>query len=134
MLKILLIEDDCSLLFTLQKLLECLGYSTITAENGGDGLLQYEQNPSIDIILCDIDIPLLDGFQFLQRLQQGSRKVPSFAFISAYVDLNVVQKTKAIGADCVIKKPIDQEILKIILLALYMKHELNREIPSSPQN
>jgi chemotaxis family two-component system sensor histidine kinase/response regulator PixL len=126
MLKILLIEDDLSLLFTLKKLLECLGYAIIAADNGNDGLLQYQRDSSIDIIICDIDTPLLDGFQFLQRIQQDDRKIPSFAFISAYVDSKVVQKTKATGADCVIKKPIDQEILKIILLALPMKRELEQ--------
>jgi CheY-like chemotaxis protein len=126
MARILLIEDDFSLLFTLKKLLECLGYDAIAADNGNDGLLQYEKNPAIDVILCDIDTPLLDGFQFLQKIQESSRKVPPFAFISAYVDIKVVQKTKAMGADCVIKKPIDQEILKIILLALQMKRELEQ--------
>jgi CheY-like chemotaxis protein len=121
--KILLIEDDFSFQFAFGKLLECFGYATISADNGSDGLIQYQKNVPIDFIICDIDIPLLDGFQFLQHLQQISEKLPSFAFISAYVDTTIVQKANLLGADCIIKKPVDQEILKIILLALRMKRK-----------
>jgi CheY-like chemotaxis protein len=121
--KILLIEDDCSFQFVLGKLLECFGYAIITADNGSDGLVQYRKNASIDFIICDIDIPLLDGFQFLQCLRQINGRLPPFAFISAYVDTTIVQRTNLSGADCIIKKPVDQEILKIILLALRMKHK-----------
>ncbi|MDR1906875.1 MAG: response regulator [Puniceicoccales bacterium] len=122
--RILLIEDDLSFQFALRKLLECFGYTIITADNGNDGLIQYQKNVSTDIIICDIDIPLLDGFQFLQRLQETHKKLPPFAFISAYVDATIIQKIGILGADCIIKKPVDQEILKIILLALHMKHKL----------
>jgi CheY-like chemotaxis protein len=73
-------------------------------------------------------VPLLDGFQFLQRLQKTHQKLLPFAFISAYVDAVVIKKINELGADCVIKKPVDQEALKIILLAIEKKHNLSREI------
>ncbi|MDR0740142.1 MAG: response regulator [Puniceicoccales bacterium] len=123
MAKILLIEDDFSFQFTLKKLLECFGYTVIVADNGNDGLTQHWKNSSIDIIICDVDMPLLDGFQFLQHLQQSGKKLPAFAFISAYLDEAIIQKMDSLGADCVIKKPVDQEILKIILFALRMKRQ-----------
>jgi CheY-like chemotaxis protein len=71
--KVLLIEDDYSFQFTLKKLLECLGYTVIIADNGSDGLLQHRRHSSIDIIICDVDMPLLDGFQFLQHLKQSNK-------------------------------------------------------------
>jgi CheY-like chemotaxis protein len=110
MTKILLIEDDFSFQFTLKKLLECLGCVVITANNGNDGLTQYRKNSSIDIIICDVDMPLLDGFQFLQQLKQTNEELPAFAFISAYIDEATIQKMNSLGADCIIKKPVDQEI------------------------
>ncbi|MDR3317228.1 MAG: response regulator [Puniceicoccales bacterium] len=124
MVKILLIEDDIAFQFALKKLLECFGYMIISADNGNDALIQYKNTDSIDIIICDINMPLLDGFQFLQKIKQMDKKLPSFAFISAYVDMQIIQKTNILGADCIIRKPVDQKILKIILLALQMKHEL----------
>ncbi|MDR2812635.1 MAG: response regulator [Puniceicoccales bacterium] len=128
--KILFIEDDLSFQFALKKLLECFGYTLIIADNGDDGFAQYQKSLSIDIIICDVDMPLLDGFQFLQRLQRIQENLPPFVFISAYVDATVIQKIDTLGADCIIKKPVDQEALKIILLAIRMKHALNRSIYS----
>jgi CheY-like chemotaxis protein len=127
MLRVLLIEDDISFQFALRKLLQCFGYVVTAVDNGKDGLIQYQKNPAIDIILCDIDIPLLDGFQFLQRLRKITDKIPAFAFISAYVDMNIIQGTYKLGADCVIKKPIDHEVLRIILFALEKKHNLQSQ-------
>jgi CheY-like chemotaxis protein len=122
--KILLLEDDYSFQFTLKKLLECFGYVVIIANNGNNGLTQYRKNSSIDIIICDVDMPLLDGFQFLQHLKQTNQELPAFAFISAYIDEAIIHKMNALEADCIIKKPVDQEILKIILFMLTLKREL----------
>ncbi|MDR1590868.1 MAG: response regulator [Puniceicoccales bacterium] len=126
--KILLIEDDFSFQFTLKKLLECFGYTVIIADNGEDGLTQYQKNLSIDIIICDVDVPLLDGFQFLRYLQETHKKFLPFAFISAYVDANIFQKINNLGADCIIKKPVDQEVLRIILLAIEKRHSLPQKV------
>jgi CheY-like chemotaxis protein len=66
---------------------------------------------------------LLDGFQFLQQLKQTNGVLPVFAFISAYIDEAIIQRMDSLGVDCIIKKPVDQEILKIILLLLPLKRK-----------
>ncbi|MDR1434882.1 MAG: response regulator [Puniceicoccales bacterium] len=121
MLKILLIEDDSFVQFSLKKLLECFGHEVMVANNGKDGLVQYKKGER-DVILCDIDMPALDGFQFFEQLKQSNKKLPFFSFISAYVDTKIIQKSSELGVDCIIKKPVDQEILKVILLAMKRKH------------
>ncbi|MDR2201010.1 MAG: response regulator [Puniceicoccales bacterium] len=129
MAKILFIEDDLSVQFTLKKLMECFGYTVIVANDGPEGLAQYKKyNPSIDIIICDIDMPYWDGFQFLQQLKMLGGETPPFVFISAYVDRNIVRKvSKLPEVDCIIKKPVDQEILKTILIAIRMKNKTPAE-------
>jgi two-component system C4-dicarboxylate transport response regulator DctD len=120
MFKILLIEDDFSVQFSLKKLLECFGHEVTVANNGRDGLIQYEKGMR-DVILCDINMPFLNGFQFFEQLKQCHEKLPFFSFISAYVDRKIIQKSSELGVDCIIRKPVDQEILKVVLLAIKMK-------------
>ncbi|MDR0418143.1 MAG: response regulator [Puniceicoccales bacterium] len=125
MSKILLIEDDFPVRFTLEKLLIFLDNEVEIACNGEEGLSKVQMKTFFDIIICDIDMPMMDGFCCLEKILKLFPKPPfsSFIFISAYVDQNIIQRVLRMKADCVIKKPIDQEILKIILLALRMKHE-----------
>ncbi|MDR2806689.1 MAG: response regulator [Puniceicoccales bacterium] len=129
MLKVLLIEDDMSVQSVLRKLLICFGYAVLTADDGRQGLRQYwKYQSSINIVLCDIEIPFLNGFQLLQQIRLSSSKLPPFAFIAAYVDDNILWKVAKARADCIIKKPVSQEMLKTILIALEMKHKLRSSI------
>ncbi|MDR1366902.1 MAG: response regulator [Puniceicoccales bacterium] len=127
MSKILFIEDDFSVRFTLEKLLNFLDNEVEVACSGEEGLSKIQMKTFFDIIVCDIDMPLMDGFCCLEKILKLFPQPPfsSFIFISAYVDQNIIQKVLQIKADCVIKKPIDQEFLRIILLTLRIKHELN---------
>jgi DNA-binding NarL/FixJ family response regulator len=69
----------------------------------------------------------MNGFCCLEEILKlfPERPFSSFIFISAYVDQNIIQKVPQIKADCVLKKRIDQEFLRIIHLTLRIKHELN---------
>jgi CheY-like chemotaxis protein len=65
--KILLIEDDLSVQFTLKKLLAFLGNEVDTACNGEEGLIKIQRKTFFDVIICDIDMPTMDGFCFLEK-------------------------------------------------------------------
>jgi CheY-like chemotaxis protein len=72
---------DLAFQFALRKLLECFGYTIITADNGNNGLIEYEKNLSTRIFICDIDVPLLDGFQFFQHPKQTRKKLSLVTFL-----------------------------------------------------
>lgn len=81
--KILAIDDDCLFLETVLMVLEIAGFQVIGAENGQLGLqMAKEQTP--DVIVCDIRMPGLNGYEVLSQLRQDplTQTIP-FIFLSA---------------------------------------------------
>lgn len=77
MSKILLLEDDPLLSVTLVSLLESEGFSVTLASDGEEALsFSYEQ--SFDLYLLDINVPLLNGIDFLTLLRESGDKTPAF--------------------------------------------------------
>lgn len=118
--KILIVEDDLSIRDTLMDILELSGYHTIAAKNGKEGYDSILEN-SPDLVLCDVDIPEIDGFELLssinQRLKDGI--VPPFIFLTAKSDTQNLRQGMALGADDYILKPFNQVyVLEIIRMRL----------------
>lgn len=66
--KILIIEDEPQIRDIIQEILECEGYRTLEADNGLTGLQLAQQSPP-DLIVCDVMMPELDGFDVLKGLR-----------------------------------------------------------------
>ncbi|MDO9554929.1 response regulator [Rhodonellum sp.] len=122
--KILLIEDEIELQQNLKEILEYHGFSVLTAENGIEALFKIK-NQDVDLILCDIMMPEMDGFQFIEifRAEKKNQHTP-FIFLSAKVSA----EDKAIGlqegADDYLTKPISARLLlNAIFAALDKKNE-----------
>lgn len=111
MYKLLFIEDDSVLRENTAELLELNGYEVITAPNGKVGL-ELAQNEFPNLIICDIMMPELDGYEVLQRLSHNSttRNIP-FIFLSAKTERSDVRKGMDLGADDYLTKPFEEEEL-----------------------
>ncbi len=109
--KVLLIEDDESLLNTTKDFLEEEGFETLCATDGLEGIQQAINNQP-DIILADISMPKLDGYQVYKTLQENSDTsfIP-FIFISAKTSKEDMRAGMQLGADDYITKPFDYEEL-----------------------
>jgi CheY-like chemotaxis protein len=120
MARILLIEDDPCVQFALEKLLELSGYEVQVASNGEDALAQLQQGNGFNVVLCDIEMPVQDGFHCLECASKlhGDGPPPPFIFMSAYVDQHVIERVEQTSAFCVLKKPIGHDILRSLFLAL----------------
>lgn len=115
MFKILILEDDAILSASLEALLEDEGYEVIMAKNGNEALdLSYEK--SFDILLLDVNVPFLNGFDFLKLLRESGDETPAF-FITALHDTASLSKGFNSGCDDYIKKPFDFDELLIRLNA-----------------
>ena len=113
--KILLLEDDEILSQTLKELLENQNYQISLAKNGNIALdLSFEN--SFDLYLLDVNVPFLNGFDFLKELRESGDKTPAF-FITALRDLDSLSKGFDAGADDYIKKPFDFDELLIRISA-----------------
>ena len=113
MKKVLLIEDDTILRENTAELLELAGYDVVTAPNGKIGVETALQNsPDIDIIMCDIMMPELDGYGVLETLSKNdATKYIPFIFLSAKTERQDVRKGMDLGADDYITKPFEEEEL-----------------------
>lgn len=113
--RILLIEDNTEIRENMAEILELAGYTVATAENGKEGVsLALQKTP--DLILCDIMMPVLDGYGVLHLLQknQALQGIP-FIFLTARSERAEIRKGMELGADDYITKPFDgTELLNAI--------------------
>ncbi len=111
MKKILLIEDDPILRENTAELLVLSNYTVVIASNGNLGVvLALKERP--DIVVCDIMMPELDGYDVLNALSKNkSTKYIPFIFLSAKTERKDVRKGMDLGADDYITKPFNEEDL-----------------------
>jgi CheY-like chemotaxis protein/CRP-like cAMP-binding protein len=128
MKKILIIEDNEDVRNNTADLLELVDYKVITAENGEIGVkMAKEQLP--DVIICDIMMPELDGFEVLKVLSETSKtaSIP-FIFLTAKTDKTDMRKGMNLGADDYLTKPYtENELLEAIDCRLKKHDFLKKE-------
>ncbi len=109
---VLIIDDDESVRKSLHRLLETEGYKVITVVDGTQLSLVLDDSP-IDLILLDIGLPWVDGYELAKLLRQHKdlKKIP-LIFISGKKDKSDIKKGFAVGASDYIKKPFDIEKVK----------------------
>ncbi len=113
MYKVMLVDDEMLITEGLKNIIdwEKLGLSIInTAENGIDALEKFRKNP-VDIIITDINMPLLDGLELLNEIKKIDNKV-KFIILSGYEEFSYAKKAIEIGVQAYILKPIDDEKLE----------------------
>jgi len=111
---ILLIEDESDIRTILKDVLEWEGYRVYTASNGKEGLEILRRMPTPHLILLDLMMPVMNGWEFANALQVDGAYVdiPILA-VSAFSDLEKTIQTKGF-----IKKPVDLDLL----LSLVKQH------------
>jgi DNA-binding response OmpR family regulator len=109
--KILLLEDDELLSQTLVQLLQEEKYS-VTLVGDGEDALEATYNENFDLYLLDINVPLLNGIDFLKLSRESGDKTPAF-FITALRDIDSLSQAFDSGCDDYIKKPFDIDELFI---------------------
>jgi two-component system phosphate regulon response regulator OmpR len=102
---ILVIDDDPNLLLLLTKMLARIGAKTTTAEMGSEGL-ELLANVEYDLLILDLMLPDIDGYEILRRLRGETRydKLP-ILILSARADPDAISKGLGLGADGYLTKP-----------------------------
>jgi PAS domain S-box-containing protein len=115
--KIVVIEDDTALLTAIRNYLRLNGFEVYTADNGAQGIqLAFRVSP--DVILCDINLPGVDGYQVFRVLNeaQPTFSIP-FIFITSRSSLNEIRAGLQLGADDYIVKPFQfDDLLQTIAI------------------
>jgi len=122
---ILVVEDDATMLTGVRDVLQLAGYQVITAEDGLAGLKALEQTRP-DLIISDIMMPGLDGYDFLQKVRENPEwlDIP-IIFLTAKGEKMDIRLGKQLGVDDYITKPFDSEDL---LVAVEAKLKRSQEL------
>lgn len=116
-LKILIAEDDVPSGILLKNQLRDIAGEIISARNGADAVSMFLSNPDTDLILMDIKMPEMDGYEATKKIREVSSNVVIIAE-TAYAMTNDREKALSVGCNDYISKPINREKL----LELVKKH------------
>lgn len=135
--KILVIEDHFPVLENIRNLLEKEGFQVVTAGSGNEGIrLACEEKP--DIIICDIMMPEMDGFEVLKQLSANKRtsSIP-FVFLTARAEMSDLRQGMDLGADDYLVKPFRAaDLIKAVRVRLEKRSNIvqtdNETVPKEP--
>jgi DNA-binding NarL/FixJ family response regulator len=116
---ILCIEDDRETAQMIAEELDERGFDAIVARDGQEGFVSILKGAP-DLVLCDIGVPIISGFELLERLIELAPRLgglPPFVFLTALSDREHELRARRLGADDYVTKPIDFDILEMIIKA-----------------
>lgn len=104
-MKVLLVDDSEDLADVMSMHLSASGYEVVLACNGQQ-VLEYPSLSSIDVIVMDVQMPVMDGLTATRKLREKGCKVPIIA-CTGMQDSSIEEKIIAAGCSSYIEKPID---------------------------
>jgi len=127
---VLVVDDEPGMLKVTEVSLLAAGYAVLTFDNPFEALEELNEGLRPDVIVSDISMPGLDGFDFYKRTREISelRAVP-FLFLTALEDRGSMRKGMALGADDYLTKPFDKaELLEAVEVRLKRIAELRKPL------
>ncbi|HJW18254.1 MAG TPA: response regulator [Flavisolibacter sp.] len=121
--KVLVVDDDVRNIFSLTKALEQQQMKVLSAVDGKEALQVLNENPDMDVVLMDIMMPEMDGYQAIQEIRRNNkfRNLPVIA-VTAKAMTGDREKCIKAGASDYISKPVDvDQLLSLLRVWLYDK-------------
>ena len=118
---VLLVDDDIRNIYALSGVLEDRGLQVIAARNGQEALTALDQNPAINLVLMDIMMPIMNGFEAMEKIRQQAafRTLPIIA-LTAKAMKEDREKCMQAGASDYLTKPVNVDrLLSIMRVWLY---------------
>ncbi len=125
-MKVLVVDDEAGVRRTLSMILEDEGYQVITASDGKEGL-EKAGSEDPDLILCDVRMPRVDGFEFLERYRKSNGQALVIA-ITAYGSNELAFKAMKMGAYDYLPKPFTADEVVLTLRKAEEREKLRREV------
>lgn len=122
--RILFVEDEADLTLIVADTLKEQGYEVVTASNGIQGLERFKSDGA-DIIVADVMMPGMDGFNMAREIRKLSPDVP-LLFLTAKSTIDDIEKGFEIGANDYMKKPFELRELIIRIKALLRRYGKSR--------
>ncbi|MET0242910.1 MAG: response regulator, partial [Flavitalea sp.] len=118
---VLIADDDVRNIFSLTKALENFGMNVMSAIDGKEAMKQLTENPKVDIVLMDMMMPEMDGYETIRRIREN-RMYKNLAIIAVTAKAMTGDREKCInaGASDYITKPVDiDQLLSLLRVWLY---------------
>ncbi len=126
-MKILIVEHDSSAMVSINTVLQNSGHQTTLASNANDALRSLQANTDIKLIICDVTLPGMDGFDLLKSIKAN----PVYGYIpvimcSSSTDQESVLKSFELGAKDYIAKPINEQVITAKIAKLAAREETTK--------
>ncbi len=123
-MRILIVDDIEENLYLLETLLKGNGYKVVTAKDGVEALSRLKEE-SIDMIVSDILMPRMDGFQLCRecRKDDSLKKIPFIFYTATYTEKKDEEFALGLGAEKFIVKPVEPEVFLQILKEVIEEHK-----------
>ena len=121
--RILVVEDDENLQLLYRSVLEHAGFSVVTASSGTEALARLE-NFHVELIITDIMMPEMDGYELLESLRDGKIELPVL-MITAKADFEDKKRGFQLGTDDYMTKPVDVNEMVLRVEALLRRAKIN---------
>ncbi|MBU0720657.1 response regulator transcription factor [bacterium] len=124
-MKILLLEDEYSLRISIQEFLVDIGYEV---DSFMDGAEAYDAifDKTYDLLLLDVNVPSMNGFELLKNLRKENKKIPTI-FLTSMVDIQNLKEGYKRGCCDYIRKPFDLEELELRINQAFASFYLDDE-------
>lgn len=111
MKKIIIVDDSRTARIQVKNTLGSAGFEVVEAVDGKDGIAQIEAHDDALLVLCDVNMPNLNGLDMLDALPEGTRSKMIFLMLTTEAEPRLVQRAKNLGAKGWIVKPFKPELL-----------------------
>lgn len=123
--KLLLLEDDITLSETIVEYFEDEGFE-VEQSFDGEEALSYVYETKYDLLLLDVNVPLLNGFEFLKQIREKQDKTPAI-FITSLNSMDSLEEGFNSGCDDYIKKPFELKELLLRVKTILKREYFNKE-------
>lgn len=105
-IKILFVEDEVDLITIISDTLSKLGANFITANNGKEGLKALEENDDIQLVVTDINMPIMNGIDMIKQIRANGSDIPC-VIMSAHTEPEYLKSAESLKVKDYILKPFD---------------------------
>lgn len=120
--QVLIVDDDNRNIFALKAVLKAKGFDCVTASSGPEGIKLLSGEHTIGIILLDMMMPDMDGYETLRIIRAGSMKDIPVIAVTAQAMVGDKEKCLDAGADAYMSKPVDIDQLLVLMKDLIRDH------------
>lgn len=105
-LKLLFVEDEEDLLQIIEETLEKLSLNFLTAKNGEIALTLLDENPDVDYVVTDINMPVMNGLDMIKSIREKNIDV-GIVIMSAHTETEYISQAESLGVQDYLLKPFD---------------------------